>query len=375
LKAGETVELHFPMAGLRFRTEVSYQGRGRYMESTFHLPRAIQFAERRRSRRTRLGAREKASVAVFESIAEGVAASGRLLNLSMEGLCLRLDRAMQVLGGKRIAPHPGLFTEGRQLQIVRLLNLPQLPPLECTGVVRFCSAPRPGGPVLLGLQLEGLNGLDTEHLNLFLRRRLPTHAQGFPARRRRGDLEEDNPEGDGEEDLLAEDGPEDEVPEASVPEEVEEPGEAPIAGVGPEDSDDLPAGNDQMLRLRRRGKRLLVIMPDELERSMFVCTLHVCGFTGFLEARNLVQGLDQSKRFRVDAIFVDQQVGPLTGTEVAQRLRKMGRLDGVPIFQFQRLPDVRRFLAAKAAGVTHVVKHPVDFDGELKGLLDQALGL
>jgi hypothetical protein len=47
----------------------------------------------------------------------------------------------------------------------------------------------------------------------------------------------------------------------------------------------------------------------------------------------------------------------------------------VPIFLFHRAPDVRVVLSAKAAGVNHVLKVPVDFDGDLKDLLDRTLGL
>ena len=75
------------------------------------------------------------------------------------------------------------------------------------------------------------------------------------------------------------------------------------------------------------------------------------------------------------ARFLDEQIGPLAGTEVAVRLRKMGRLGDAPIFLFHQAPDVRVVLSAKAAGVNHVLKVPVDFDGDLKDLLDRTLGL
>jgi hypothetical protein len=38
-------------------------------------------------------------------------------------------------------------------------------------------------------------------------------------------------------------------------------------------------------------------------------------------------------------------------------------------------PDVRARLSAKAAGVSHIVSLPVDFDGELRELLDRTFGL
>jgi len=373
LKPGEVVALHFPLAGMRFEAEITFLDRGRYMESRFRLPKKVRFADRRISRRARIGAREKASVAVFESLFEGMAASGRLVNLSMEGLCLRLERAIQVQGGRRLAPHPDLFTVGNELQVVRILNLPHLPTIECSGEIHHC-APVAGGAIHLGLRLTGLGSVDFQNLERFMMRRLPSFGHSFPSRRRHGagqepeDEESEALEEAKEEDLELElpDDPEGfeellggllEAPEMNLLEATDEP---------------LP---DRLLRFRRRTKRLLVIMPDDLDRSTFVCTLHIGGYSCSTEARNLIQALELTKRVHIDAIFLDEQIGPLAGTEVAVRLRKMGRLGEAPIFLFHQAPDVRVVLSAKAAGVNHVLKVPVDFDGDLKDLLDRTLGL
>ncbi|WP_306591685.1 hypothetical protein [Geothrix sp. 21YS21S-4] len=369
LNAGETIDLHFPLAGMRFRAEVTYLDRGRYMESIFRLPRAIRFADRRGAMRTRIGSREKASAALFEGLLEGVAASGRLLNLSMEGLCMRMERVMQIQGNKRLAPHADLFQPGQALQVVRILNLPHLPTLECAGEVRFCHSTQ-GGPVLVGIRLEGMGSSDQNHLQKFMLRRLPTFGRAFPSRRRRGAAEEEPPEEE------PSDGPNEEPSDQAENEPLDEGFEEMVedsACQTPEERD--AAAEDRRIRLRRRGRHFLVIMPDDLDRSTFICTLQGGGYCCFFEARTLVHALEMSKKAHIDAIFLDQQIGPLSGTEVALRLRKMGRMEGVPIFQFMRSPDVRALLSAKAAGVTHVVKLPVDFDGELKDLLDRTLGL
>lgn len=371
LNPAEVVDLHFPLAGMRFRAEIPFLDRGRYMESTFQLPRSIRFADRRGAMRTRIGSREKASVAIFENLFEGVAASGRLLNISLEGLCLRMERVMQVQGSKRLAPHADLFQVGQELQVVRILNLPHLPPIECSGEVRFCSSTQ-GGPILVGIRLDGIGSLDMGNLHKFMLRRLPSFGRAFPSRRRRGATDE-GPEEDEDEAASLERG-EEALEEGAT--EVVDPLFADVedSAFSPLEEPNTPM-EDRLIRLKRRGKHFLVIMPDDLDRSIFVCTLHVGGYTCSFEARNLVHGLELSKKAKIDAIFLDQQIGPLTGTEVALRLRKMGRLEGVPIFQLMRAPDVRALLSAKASGVNHVVKVPVDFDGELKGLLDHTLGL
>lgn len=372
LKPSEVVELNFPLAGMRFKAQCVYQDRGRYMESVFNLPRAIHFADRRDAMRTRIGSREKASAAIFENLFDGTAASGRLLNISMEGMCLRLERAIQVNGGKRLALHKDLFPAGKEMQLIRILNLPHLPTIECSGEIRHASS-TPDGPIFLGIRLEGIGSLDYSNLHKFMARRLPTFGRAFPSRRRRGAPEED-PELDETEAALDQEDQEtseEMVVDPAFGDEVDAPGDPVFDDVeGP-----TTTAEDRLIRLRRRGKRFLVIMPDDLDRSIFVCTLHVGGYTCFFEARNLVHGLELSKKAKIDAIFLDQQIGPLTGAEVAQRLRKMGRLEGVPIFEFMRSPDVKALLSSKAAGVNHVVKLPVDFDGELKNLLDRTLGL
>ena len=373
LEVGQEVELHFPLAGMRFRATVGYKGRGSYMQSVFRLPAMVQFADRRGALRTRIGARERASAALFENLCGGIAASGRLQNLSLEGLCLRVDRALQIQGDRRLQPSEELFFEGQQLQVVRILNLPHLPTLEGSGEVRFVTTTQ-GGQVLVGLRLLGLGTPDQRRLEQFMARRLPSFGRAFPMRRRRGACED----------------------EPAVEEEAEEAHEAtgeeedPLAGFGlpaeaaidllDPDAPALPEENgippeDRLLRLRRRGKPYLVILPDDLDRSIFVCSLQVCGYSRAIEARTLVQGLELSKKTPVEAIFLDQRIGPLSGIEVAQRLRKMGRLEGIPVFLLLREPDVKTLLSAKAAGIRQVIKVPVDFDGELRGQLDQALGL
>jgi CheY-like chemotaxis protein len=365
LKAGETVDFHFPLAGMRFRAAITFLDRGNYMQSLFQLPRTVQFADRRMAMRTRIGSREKATAAIFESLMDGVAASGRLLNVSMEGLCMRLERAMQTQGDKRMAPHVDLFHEGQKLQIVRLLNLPHLPNLECSGEIRFSRVNQEGGPILLGIHLEGIGSNENSLLHQFMARRLPTFGRTFPIRRRRGATDEvpiggeDLEETRDEIDVILEE-PSTDFLEDTTSSTLE------VLNSSPE---------DRLIRLRRRGKHFLIIMPDDLDRSIFIKTLQTSQYSCFFEAKNLVQGLEMSKKAQIDVIFLDQQIGPLTGTEVAQRLRKMGRLDGVPIFQFMHEPDMRALISAKAAGVNHVVKLPVDFDRELKDLLDRTFGL
>lgn len=361
LDVGAEVELHFPLAGRRFKAPVLFEGRGDYMQCLFRLPPKIQFAERRMAMRARIGSREKASVAIFEGLSAGLAASGRMLNLSMEGLCMRVDRAVQLDGDRRLVPHPDLLHEGQRLQLVRILNLPHLPVLECSGEVRYARASQ-GGPVLVGIHLDGVGSAESHYLEQYMARRMPSFTLTFPIRRRKGvggESDDGEPEEENPTETPTEDGGQDF--QATEPTEDQDEG-----GASPE---------DRLLRIRRRGKRYLVLIPDDLDRSIFVCTMGVGGYPCAFEARSLVQALEHSKKVRMDVLFIDEQIGAMTGLEAARRLRKLGHLEDVPMFLLAKSPDVRLTLAAKAAGVTQVVRLPVDFDGTLQRLLDATFRL
>ncbi|MBK8791147.1 MAG: hypothetical protein IPO28_13620 [Holophagaceae bacterium] len=42
-----------------------------------------------------------------------------------------------------------------------------------------------------------------------------------------------------------------------------------------------PPSEDRLIRLRRRSRRFLIIMPDDLDRSIFAATLQVGGYSCF----------------------------------------------------------------------------------------------
>lgn len=72
---------------------------------------------------------------MLEGVFEGRGATGRLVNLSMEGLCIRIDRALSIGNAQKLAVSPSLFEVGTPLPIVRIQNLPHTPTLEGSGVV------------------------------------------------------------------------------------------------------------------------------------------------------------------------------------------------------------------------------------------------
>lgn len=363
------LQMTFTMEGMRFRCGVRFKSRGQYLQAVFHAPDAIYHAERRGAMRARFGAREKARVTMLENLFMGIGGSGRLVNLSIGGLCMKLERAINIKEDKQVPINSATFSAGKELMLVRTTDLPNTPMVECSGVV--CHGRESSEGVLYGLQFSALGALENRILQTVLARRLPSFARGFPIKRRRhelvdgveqitgvkipgGDLELDEPEED----------------EAALELEVQAATEEPEAEVDPKER-----ALQRLAQLRKKTKHLLLVISDDMDRAILAGTLQVDGFDNVHEARTLVQALDQSKKSIPDLVIVDQQLGPHSGPEIINKLRERGQLGYAPVVMLQGERDIKVLLGAKAENIKHLVAKPVDYDGELKGLLERLLSL
>lgn len=375
LAAKTPLTLVFTLDGHRLKAQVKYLSRGGYLQIVVTLPEKVQFAERRSKLRAKFGAREKATVTVLQGLFEGIGVAGKLVNLSLEGLCLQVDRAIQVAGDKRIKIDEHLLPAGTKLMLVRLLDLPQLPTLECSGTACWLRQGAEG--MLMGVQLWGLGAQEMAYLEQVMTRRLPTFSSGFPQRHRRTadgaePQERPRPEAEREED-----------PEQEQTGDLEGSAEpAPLQGEVldmpfEEDAATFKAatGRDRLLQFRRRSKHILVVMADDLDRAILAGTLQVDGYVNIHEARSLVQALDRVKKHLPDVVVVDHQVGPHLATDVVLKLRSLGNMDLSPVVVLQDKSDVKLTLGAKALRLKHIFQKPVDYDGFLKPLLDRLLDL
>jgi CheY-like chemotaxis protein len=365
-KAGQAFLLNFHLDGQRFRTEVAYQGRGGYMQCVFRLPQAVLHAERRSALRTRFGTREKAQVVALQGLFEGLALGGALVNLSLGGCAMRLSRAMDIRGDKRLALSPDLLPEGTPLALLRIQDLPHSPMIECGATVSHMEQRSEG--VVMGLRFEGLGSYEAQIIGKLLTQRVPGFRRSFPRKRRLKDLSEAERQ--------APQVPEEPI-EAHEDEEVQAPTEAEsaLSDLEIEELRLAVRAPDRTQLLKKRGKRILLLVGDELDRAILMATLHVDGYRSLYEAQSLVQALDVNRRAALDMVIVDQKVGPHGALEIVEALRAGDLAKGTPILVLQRKPEVRLAVAAKAGGISLVLEHPVDFDGRLKPALEGLLGL
>lgn len=363
LSGKRVLELAFPLEGVRLLASVHFQARDGYLKASFSLPEAIRFGERRERVRARFGPREKARVTVLEDFVQGCGATGRLVNLSLSGLCLRVDRVIAVRGEGQIPISPAVFTAGTRLALVRIQDLPNLPTIECSGITTHSGRSAIGTTV--GIHLEGLGSLEQNLLAGVLARRLPTFARNFPVRHRRS-----------EDDLVD--------PAAANPEEaeawdatMEEGGLDPGALVSFPEAEGLvePSREERLIRIKRSGKRILIIMHDDLDRAILAGTLQADGFRPAMEARNFAEALGWFRVTPIDLVILDHQVGAHPGQVFLDRLRAQGYGLETPVVMTSEEVDVRTTIMAKAHRISHLQRKPIDYDGELRGMLHRLLGI
>ncbi len=359
-KEGQLVHLAFPLDGQRFKTTAKYRGLAGYLQREFALPEAMRHAERRGLMRTRFGAREKATVAVLENLFDGLGLSGPILNLGIGGLAFRVDRAMDIRLDRRLTVKGDLASAGKAMALIRIQDLPHVPTLECGATIMHFGARDEG--VVAGLRFEDLGSLESQYIAKLLSQRIPLFGKGFPRKRRRGELAQEEDPGEEEIPAFEEPVPADPVEEALSDRELLE---IKVAMKAP----------DRLVLLRKRTRQLLIVHPEELDRAILVSTLQVDGYRGVYEARSLVQALEISRHHQLDALIVWHKVGPHDGVEVVAKLRETFKGTTLPAVLLDSGDDVKHKLALKGGRIDAIVPHPVDYDGVLRGILERILGL
>lgn len=354
LKAKDMLKLFFGIDGQRFVCEVPFRNRSGFLHAQFALPTSVRHDERRSQARVRFSPREKASITILEGLAHGHGVYGRLVNLSLTGACVRIDRAIAVNGQRRVNVAADLYHSGGRLDFIRIQDLPHIPMIECAGRAAWMERTPMG--VLMGLSFEDMDSLETQMLAQFVGKRLPGGLGGFPlrhpkSRRQANETPEPPPTEESWEDLPETSDAQDQVSQVL----------------------ERPDTHARLLLLKKRGKRILVLMQDDLDRAILAGTLQVDGFTRTAEARNFVMAFAWLKQHPADLLIVDHHLGMHTAQQVVDRLRQAGFLEDTPILLVSEKGDVRANLMARVAQFQAVLHNPIDYDGEMRDLVYRIL--
>jgi CheY-like chemotaxis protein len=223
---------------------------------------------------------------------------------------------------------------------------------------------------MIGIRLDGLGSLEQGLITNVLRRRLPTFAKRFPdrIRRRAGELvgikdlhSADTP--DGMKDDEDWENPEFQVLDDPIAITNVEPGITGQTGM---------KTRYNLIAIKKKCRRIVVAILDDLDRSILVETLKIDGYTTIFEARTVVESIRPFKTGFVDLVLVDSTVGAVTGLEFVNRLRGLGFGVGTKFVLLSETPDYDPYLLGFP--FEEIIVKPVDYDGLLKKTLEHALG-
>ena len=100
------------------------------------IPSVIKHAERRKDPRTSFTAREQVKVTVMEGLGQGNGVFGLASDIGPGGLCMIIDKAMELSSEKEIPPSPTLFKPGAPLAFVKINKVPGMGLIETSGIAK-----------------------------------------------------------------------------------------------------------------------------------------------------------------------------------------------------------------------------------------------
>ena len=148
-----------------------------------------------------------------------------------------------------------------------------------------------------------------------------------------------------------------------------------MAGPGPDSGGQALTDKERLKRLKKRGKKILLVMGDELERITLLALLENDGYRSLFEARSLIQALEHHRKVPLDLVVVDQAVGHMGALKILEVLRENGLPKETLVVVMQKSIDHQLTLARKGGKLHLLVERPLDYENSLKPALETMLGL
>lgn len=246
LPEGTRFRATFGVAGGRFEAALVYRGRSSYLHYRFDWPELLRPAGRRLHKRYPFRPRERVFVVAQDAGLPGIGIAGPLLNISMGGLAMRLDRIVRLDDGMRLRMDSARFERGKAFPMLCVQDLPGLERLHAHAAVAHVIERT--NELVVAFEFTHLTDAATRELSAALAARdrslTPVRAPGSGAHRSpRTELPSSTQE-EAEDDM-----------EAPLPPEEESAPSVPLPEAGP------------LRRLARRTLRLALAMPAGKRRT------------------------------------------------------------------------------------------------------------
>ena len=380
-KGGE-VNLLFIQEGLRFKAPTRLL-EAKPGSASLEVPSSIALAERRKKPRARINPREGATVTVLTGLFDGVGMNGTIENISESGICVRVDRAMDVKTQRKMHMGANMLQVGQPLMLIKMVKLPKCPTLELGGTVAWLDASQ---GVLLGIAFEpGKEGMLGSVRSLVASRAgaIPTSVPPKARRQSEAAREEEQEKYTPKPTAKKEPDPAPKVEVEPVAEVAPPPPEppplpSPVAPPEPVSAPEPSPVDDRsqaLLRVKKRARGLLLAMPAGSRRDTLAACLSGDGYGRVLCADTLTELLEHVGRPGIHLILVDGGVAELQGLALASFLRS-SLDDATPkVVLAEDSVDAELVIGAQEASVAQILVKPYDLDLEFRRMLEGHLGI
>ncbi len=388
---GAAASLVFILDGMRFKatTKLLELKPG---SAVVELPASLSLAERRKKPRARLNAREGATAIALTGLFDGVGINGSIENISETGVCIRVDKAMEVKTQRKMHMGVSLMPVGQPLMLVKLSKLPKCPTLELEGTVAYLDA---SSGLLVGIAFDTSKASLLAPVRSLVASRTTAIPTAVPPKARRqpevereeaAPVERPAPKKEPEPapappppvssptpelvPPLSPAGPVETVA-VSAPEPAPEPGPEP----GPEPVAPTDDRSQAFLRMKKRTRVILLAMPPGPSRDAVAACLTEDGYGRVLYADTLTGLLEHVERPGVHLILVDDGVAELKGLALASLLHHRLEDEMPPVILAETSVDAELVLGARETGVAQILVKPYDLDRDFRRMLEAHLGI
>lgn len=367
---GATLSLLFILDGLRFKVSAPLLEL-KPGTAVLDLPSSIALAERRSKSRARLNSREGATATALTGLFDGVGIFGSIENISETGVCIRVDRAMEVKTQRKMHMSANLMPVGQPLMLIKLAKLPKCPPIELEGRVAFMDASQ---GLVVGIAFETGKASLLAPIKALVASRTSAIPSSVPMKTRR---QPEVPRETREEHQPAE------IPEPPPePAPAARPAPSPAAPPAPPreepEPDEAEAHDDRslaLLAMKKRSRGILLAMPEGPDRDLLAAFLSEDGYGRVPHAGTLTELLEHLDLPGTHLIFVDGGVAELQSLALASLLRHRMGEDMPPVILAEDAVDAELVLGARETGVAQVLVKPYQLDRDFTRMLEEHLGI
>ncbi|MGA2081449.1 MAG: response regulator [Holophaga sp.] len=395
---GARIEILFLLEGLRLgaATQVVEVRSGLVQAA---LPEALELRERRCQPRARLNPKEGATLTALTGLFEGVGITGVVENLAEGGARVRVEKALNLKGEKRLPLGTALFPPGQEFMVVKLNKVPKCPAvMELEGRAVFLDGS--AGGLVVGLAFNPPRAdVATALRNLVASRTSPIPSTLPPKARRKPEATAPEappgaartPEPPAPKPAPAQPAaatpppsaaPTPPQPAAANPPQAAAPQSPQVAAPRPpQPAPPVPAAapapaqpprNEAVLRLRKRSRAVVALVPTPAAGDLLKDFLQEEGYGRVLVTSSRKELKEFLQQPNLAVLFLDGNLGTLDALQLASDLAAAHPALPPTILAVEEV-SAAVVLAARRHGVAQILIKPYTLDAAFSELLNQLL--